>query len=370
MINNYGKTFCNIITKRIMNRLGESRVVYLKSKNKKLRRLIQLKQPLPQHNQVPMVNLTKYVLSTVGRSQLKLGLEYSFINKSKNQQIFLAANLESICQRVDKIIDQGMKEEFHEFLRGYTDNSIKNMNNTKDHTYNNLKQLFKNKNLCVRSEDKDYCVIIMNKQHYIQKLEAMLNEGIKRRTYERSADTKKQDLETFQSFLYQNFKNHPNYDKMRPKSNQLARLYAIAKTCKFNDLDEITVEKLKFRPIVDQTGTATYDAVNVIGEYLKPLTFNEYKINDCLKFPDMIKALPLLQKNVEYVSYDVDSLFTNIPLKETIDYIIHKIYNEKLLKPICKKLIFKRLFYKLTTNQFQFRLNRLNSNSIKAFTNK
>ena len=53
----------------------------------------------------------------------------------------------------------------------------------------------------------------------------------------------------------------------------------------------------------------------------------------------MIKALPPLQKNEEYVSYDVDSLFTNIPLKETIDYIIHKIYNEKFLKPICKKLI-------------------------------
>ena len=62
------------------------------------------------------------------------------------------------------------------------------------------------------------------------------------------------------------------------------------------------------------------------------------------------KALPPLQKNEEYVSYDVDSLFTNIPLKETIDYIIHKIYIEKFLKPICKKLIFKRLLYKLTTD--------------------
>ena len=135
---------------------------------------------------------------------------------------------------------------------------------------------------------------------------------------------------------------------MRPKSNQPARLYATAKTHKFNDLDEITIEKLKFRPIVDQTGTATYDAAKVVGEYLRPLALNECKINNCLKFPDMIKTLPPLQKNEWYVSYDVDSLFTNIPLKETIDYIIHKTHNEKLLKPICKKLIFKRLLYKLT----------------------
>ena len=137
---------------------------------------------------------------------------------------------------------------------------------------------------------------------------------------------------------------------MRPKSNQPARLCATTKTHKFNNLDKVTVEKIKFRPIVDQTGTATYDAAKVIGEYLKPLALNEYKINDCLKFPDMIKELPPLQKNEKYVSYDVDSLFTNIPLKETIDYIIHKIYNEKFLKPICNKLIFKRLLYKLTTD--------------------
>ena len=70
MINNCGKTFCNIITNRIMNRL---------------KCLIELKQPLPQDNQVPIVNLTKYVLSAVERSQLELGLQYSFINKSKNQ---------------------------------------------------------------------------------------------------------------------------------------------------------------------------------------------------------------------------------------------------------------------------------------------
>ena len=215
------------------------------------------------------------------------------------------------------------------------------MNNTKDHTYNDLKRLIKNKNLCVISGDKDFCVSIMNKQNYIQKLEGMLDEGIKRGTYERSTETTNHDLETFQRCIYRNFKNHPSYDKMRPKSSQPARLYTTAKSHKFNNLDEITVEKLKFRPIVDQTGTATYDAAKVIGEYLKPLAFNEYKINDCLKFPDMIKALPPLQKNEEYVSYDFESLFTNIPLKETIDYIIHKICNEKLLKPICKKLIFK-----------------------------
>ena len=135
-------------------------------------------------------------------------------------------------------------------------------------------------------------MIIINQQDYIQKLEDMLNEGIKRETYERSTDVAKQDLETFQSFLYRNFKSHPRYDKMRPKSNQPVGLYVTAKTHKFNNLDEVTVKKLKYKPIVDQTGTATYDAAKVIAEYLKPLTLNEYKINDYLKLADMINTLP------------------------------------------------------------------------------
>ena len=55
------------------------------------------------------------------------------------------------------------------------------------------------------------------------------------------------------------------------------------------------------------------------------------------------------------MSYDVESLFTNIPVDETINYIINEIYQKKKLAHICSKTIFKRLLYKLTTEvSFQF----------------
>ena len=42
-------------------------------------------------------------------------------------------------------------------------------------------------------------------------------------------------------------------------------------------------------------------------------------------------------------------------MAETIEYIIHQIYIEKKIPPICSKLIFKRLLIKLTTEcPFQF----------------
>ena len=67
---------------------------------------------------------------------------------------------------------------------------------------------------------------------------------------------------------------------MKPDSNQPTRLYGTAKTHRFEFLEDITVAKLKFRPIIDQTGTFTYNAAKVISDYLRPLCKNEYSIND------------------------------------------------------------------------------------------
>ena len=136
---------------------------------------------------------------------------------------------------------------------------------------------------------------------------------------------------------------------MQPDTNQPARLYGTAKTHKFEILEDITVENLKFRPIIDQTGTFTYNAAKVISDYLRPLCKNEYSINDTQKFPSMLSSIPPLQDDEEDVSYDVESLFTNILIEETINYIIDQIYVHKKLTPICSKLIFRRLLIKLAT---------------------
>ena len=42
---------------------------------------------------------------------------------------------------------------------------------------------------------------------------------------------------------------------MPPILNQPGRLFATAKTHKFDCINDITLEQLKLRPIIDQTGT-------------------------------------------------------------------------------------------------------------------
>ena len=62
-------------------------------------------------------------------------------------------------------------------------------------------------------------------------------------------------------FLQRNFKSYEKYDKMRPAANQPAKLFLPAKTHKFNNIEDINVDELKFRPIIDQKGTFTYIVV-------------------------------------------------------------------------------------------------------------
>ena len=86
-------------------------------------------------------------------------------------------------------------------------------------------------------------------------------------------------------------------------------------------MKDITAQSLKCLPITDQTGTFTFKAAKVISNYLKPLCRNEYSILDTQQFPDMLSNLPPLLDDEEDVIYDAESLFTNISIFVSIEYI-------------------------------------------------
>ena len=65
-------------------------------------------------------------------------------------------------------------------------------------------------------------------------------------------------------------------------------------------------------------------------------------------FTQILKNVPF-SDDEEDVSYDVESLFTSIPVKETVNYICDEIYVNNRLKHLCKRSILEKLLYKLTT---------------------
>ena len=100
----------------------------------------------------------------------------------------------------------------------------------------------------------------------------MINDGIRDGTYKVTEDNTLDNLKVFRSFLYCNFYGkQEHYEKMLSKSDQPGQLYGTAKIYKFNRIEDITLEKLRFRLIIAQSGTYTYNVAQVIADYLKSL---------------------------------------------------------------------------------------------------
>ena len=59
-----------------------------------------------------------------------------------------------------------------------------------------------------------------------------------------------------------------------------------------------------------------------------------------LNFSSMLNNVPISEDEGN-VSYNVESLFTNIPIKDTIDFVCKEIFVHKKLESIWKKSISK-----------------------------
>ena len=126
---------------------------------------------------------------------------------------------------------------------------------------------------------------------------------------------------------------------MRPMSAHLGRAHGLPKIHK-------TFENLpSFRPIIDTTNTPHYGIGKFLSNMLQPLTINEYTVKDSFEAVNRIHAIPpeLFEQGYRYVSFDVTSLFTNVPLKKTVDIVLKRIYKDGLIQTKLQKRTLKKL---------------------------
>ena len=108
-------------------------------------------------------------------------------------------------------------------------------------------------------------------------------------------------------------------------------------------------QNLKIRSIIDPTGTCFYNLSEFFAEYLQPFATNQYTIVNTQTFPSFIGNIPPLQPDEKDVSYDIESLFTNVPVKETIAYITKTVYEDKKFSPFYTRQVFYKLLLEFTT---------------------
>ena len=144
------------------------------------------------------------------------------------------------------------------------------------------------------------------------------------------------------------------YSTIYPSSSRPGRFYATAKRHKLPE-DSTDISQLPLRPIVSNIGTATYGLSKYLAKLLKPLSVSEYTISSTKDFVDKIKDKEV-QDGYKLVSFDVSSLFTNVPLDFTINVVLRKIYRDKLIKTKIKRNEMKMLL-ELCTKELHFAYN-------------
>ena len=102
-----------------------------------------------------------------------------------------------------------------------------------------------------------------------------------------------------------------------------------------------------FRPILAALNTPTFKLVKFLVLILKPLTKNESTVKDSFHFA---KEIVDQQHNLFMGSLDVDSLFTNIPLEETIEICTNELFKESETVESLSKTEFKELLSLATKN--------------------
>ena len=99
---------------------------------------------------------------------------------------------------------------------------------------------------------------------------------------------------------------------MYPSGSAPAHVSGTPKMHKFSSSDSSP----KFRSIASSIGTFNYNLARFLCDLISPLVPNDYSCKDTFSFVSQIKNANLSKKCL--VSYDVTSLFPNIPLPKPL----------------------------------------------------
>ena len=108
------------------------------------------------------------------------------------------------------------------------------------------------------------------------------------------------------------------YKDLRPSGSRPGIMYGLAKFHKI-----VTGDLPSFRPILSGIGTPTCKLVKFLVPMLEHLITNEYTIKDSFTFAEELQSF---DSKFVIATCDIESLFTNIPLQETIDLGVENLF--------------------------------------------
>ena len=217
----------------------------------------------------------------------------------------------------------------HSSLKFYN-RKKKKLENISEEELNALNELASFDDIIIQKADKGNVIVLVDKSSYICKMEDILNDTSKFSpiSFERGYDDlkyilqKERDIHTFLiSLKDKGVINAEEVFKLTPTGSSPGILYGLCKVHKVTQSD-----CPPFRPILSAIDTPAYKLAKCLVPILAQFTSNQFACKVYFTFATEVRS----QNSDLYIpSFDVDLLFTNIPLGETIEICVRKVFGKK-----------------------------------------
>ena len=219
-----------------------------------------------------------------------------------------------------------------------------------------INSLGKNDDIIITKPDKGSGVVLLTKSDYVDKLNKILDDQSKfKRLGPVSSNDNTASIESrLQKRLFDLVKADlmPKriYCAKRPTGSQRPPMYGWPKTHK---------EGTPLCPILSMTGSSHHKLGKWLAGLLQPVLerFSSHCISDSFTFAKTMQNLDI-DSSVFMCSFDVSSLFTNVPLDETNKICLDAPYDNSDSQPVIPKNVFVALT-KNATSSVEFSFNNI-----------
>ena len=341
-----------ILSKLIKKNVNKKMKSAIWTHEKKLRNLTK-NHVLPFTSKEIVSNMSSYKLSDEELDILKNGLSFSIppLKISKSDVFTSFEMLNRIFKEdLNNSSDASrVKAELSHLCNAYYYNYSPSATTLKKHRI--LKRLKSNSNIVIMKPDKGNGVVILDRVVYEKSIHNIIDDRSKFTKLQQDVTIKREkQLQRFLRELKQdNFFTETQYKRIYPNGSKPALIYGLPKMHK-----SFTSEGFpKFRPIVSSIGCYNYNLSKFLGELLSPYINTNYSPKDSFTFVKELKEVSV--DNCFLVSFDVESLFTNIPLEETINLAVDTIIENKHDLQISREKLLKLFKFCTSNTHFLFR---------------
>ena len=202
-----------------------------------------------------------------------------------------------------------------------------------------LQSLRRNEDIHITKADKSNSFVILDKVNYVEKIDELLNDES---TYTKlNKDPTIGVNKNFNSKIKTLLRNYPNLLKSFLVTNpSLPYLYGLVKTHKANN---------PLRPIISSVGSISYKLSKWLASKLSPLigTISQSHIRNST---DLVEKFKRHFGNFKLISFDVNSLFTKVPVHDLLEFLKEEIHELDI--PISIDCFMKLLELCVIDNQF------------------